>query len=555
MSYKDGLTAAKTVSRKTGADGDWFTSEIIAVQDANLRYLANAVDAAGLADLSDIAKKAELGAIAYDMIQANDLPGLSAKAEDSQKLANAVDSWLPLFPGIESSAASGKLAYDAIKNLNITALQTSAENGNSVWRITSAIDFDAITSSAKYGAAASASIAAMPKLESITNELLQQMTDEAGSAYSAYSVLTASRDLYQWDTQFAAVNASANFWNSLYADVSKSGKAWDELTTVAISANLWNSCDWRKMNNVLNTVSANSGAWKTVQTSADAMIAMVDVANTDVWNAMAAVCESEKWNAAADTISDGSAKWNAIGDSTNWNSVYETVYTKSGQWDAIAGGIANWNAMHTSINASASKWNSMATTAANSTKWNAASTLTTNNRANWDLTYASANNYKNMYDTVVTAIPNFNKLYSQIDGNADNWNALAVYAIFDKSVIPIHQAFEIVSTKSADWNSLKNTVNSNEENWDKACAYVSSYADIISDTTVCVAENSNFWLGRQFPLRSVSWAESFDFWTEYAPSGCVLKTNTTKSATIIQTSAFNMNDYKSNPNRIIFIEV
>lgn len=553
MSYKDGLTAAKTVSRKTGADGDWFTSEIIAVQDANLRYLANAIDAAGLADLSDIAEKAKLGAIAYDMIVENDLPGLSAKAEDSQKLADAVDLWLTAFPGIETSAAAGKSAYDAIKNINMTALQTGAENGNSAWSIASAIDVDSIMTSAKYGASVSATIAAMPKLGSVSEELLQQMMNEAGSAYSAYSALTANRDLYQWDTQFAAVNASANFWNSLYTDVSKSGAAWNELLAVPVSANLWNSCDWRKMNNVLTVVSANSAAWKNVQTSADALIAMSDDANVAVWDAMAAACESEKWNATAATISNSSAKWNAISDPANWNSVYATVYSKSGRWDAIANDVANWNAMHATINASANKWNSAANVATNSTKWNVASTLTTNGSANWNLTRASANNYKDMYDTVASAIPNFNKLYNQIDASANNWNKCILYAV--KNAIPIQQAYEMVLAKSADWNAMKNAVNDGKENWDKAHAYVSSFADTISDTTVCVAENSNFWLSRKFPIRTIFWEESFDFWTKYAPSGCILKTNTTKSATIVQTSAFNMNDYKSNLDRIIFIEV
>lgn len=553
MSYKDGLTAAKTVSRKTGADGDWFTSEIIAVQDANLRYLANAIDEAGLTDLSDIAEKAKLGAIAYDMIVENDLPGLSAKAEDSQKLANAVDLWLSAFSGMESSAACGKSAYDAIKSINITALQTSAENGNSAWNVISAIDVDSIMVSAKYGAAASATIAAMPKLGSVTEELLQQMMNEAGSAYSAYNVLTANRDLYQWDTQFAAVNASANLWNLLYTDVSKSGAAWNELLSVLTSANLWDSCDWRKMNNMANIVSANSASWKNVQTSADALIAMSDAANVDVWNAMATACESEKWNAATTAISNGSAKWNMIGDPTNWNSVYETVYSKSGRWDMIANDVANWNAMRTAINASANKWNSAANVATNSTKWNAASTLTTDSSANWNLTYTSANNYKDMYDTVASAIPNFNKLYNQIDASANNWNKCILYAV--KNMIPIQQAYETVSANSADWNTMKNTVDDGEENWDKVYAYVSSYADTISDTTVCVAENSNFWLSHRFPVRTIFWEESFDFWTKYAPSGCILKTNTTKSATIVQTSAFNMNDYKSNLDRIIFIEV
>lgn len=553
MSYKDGLTAAKTVSRKTGADGDWFTSEIIAVQDANLRYLANAIDAAGLADLSDIAEKAKLGAIAYDMIVENDLPGLSAKAEDSQKLADAVDLWLTAFPGIETSTAAGKSAYDAIKNINMTALQTSAENGNSAWSIASAIDVDSIMTSAKYGASVSATIVAMPKLGSVSEELLQQMTNEAGSAYSAYSALTANRDSYQWNTQFAAVNASANFWNSLYTDVSKSGAAWNELLSVPVSANLWDSCDWRKMNNVLSTVSANSVAWKNVQTSADALIAMSDAANVAVWDAMAAACESEKWNTTASTISNGSAKWNAISDPANWNSVYATVHSKSGSWDAIANNVANWNAMHAAINASANKWNSAANVATNSTKWNVASTLMTDSSANWNLTHASANNYKDMYDTVASAIPNFNKLYNQIDASANNWNKCILYAV--KNAIPIQQAYETVSAKSADWNAMKNSVNDGKENWDKAHAYVSSFADTISDTTVCVAENSNFWLSRNFPRRTIFWEESFDFWTKYAPSGCILKTNTTKSATIVQTSAFNMNDYKSNLDRIIFIEV
>ena len=122
MSYKDNLTAVSSIDRKTGANGVWFTDEIIKKTSGNIDFLANELDTLDFTDIPNIAQSAQYGSIAKDIILENKFDEIEASAKSGAQASAWLSSWVDKFEGIEKSAKSGASALNALKNYDMAGL-------------------------------------------------------------------------------------------------------------------------------------------------------------------------------------------------------------------------------------------------------------------------------------------------------------------------------------------------------------------------------------------------------------------------------------------------
>ena len=305
MSYKDNLTAVSSIDRKTGANGVWFTDEIIKKTSGNIDFLANELDTLDFTDIPNIAQSAQYGSIAKDIILENKFDEIEASAKSGAQASAWLSSWVDKFEGIEKSAKSGASALNALKNYDMAGLAGSAKSGKWAWDQISDKNFTDIENSAKSGASTYSTIMGMKtNLDKVTTTLINGLMNDAKSSFQAYNTINSKSAT--WNTLYTKVNANGSKWDSLVVNTTNWNSVYN--TGTGYSGH-WEVADFSKMNGCYSAVCANSAKWLEVKTSGESFNkTLTNSSHVDNW---------DKLNLSA----------------TNWDNAYNSIKTNSGKWN------------------------------------------------------------------------------------------------------------------------------------------------------------------------------------------------------------------------------
>ena len=542
MSYKSNLQNPAKTDRKTGADGVWFTTDIIKVNEANISGLAEALDNLDITNLPDVKSDVLYGQAAYDLINSHDMAGISASAASGAAASNALKQWTDKFPGIENSAKSGAMAFNKIKPYNFASIKTAAEQGQDAYNRTSTAHFQDIANSAKNGAAAwTAAQSIKTSIDTITPSLISNLTSSASQGKQLADALTTAGP--KFNGLVSAVNTSAGYWNANLVNAAN----WNTLVSaVNASADRWDAADWSKMNNVYTLTTASGSKWSSVLTSSNKFNELLTLSShVNDWNNMLTSYKPTNWEQMTSSVSNGSGKWlsnvNTITtNSANWNGAYNAITASSTKWNGMALDQAKWNSAYTAVTASAAKWNgSYSSVTASAAKWNDTYNTVTAGSAKWDLAYTSATRYADAYTVANAGLNKWWSAYSGVSASATYWDtALGMYSAYpSKSAsMNIVKTMAAISAKSGtDWKKLADGYNASGSSWEVTHTYMNNSGVLLNNSGYYIKSAMGIYnsRGNTVTANSAQWAAGYTFWKVTAPTSAYKKTSTVKSATVV----------------------
>lgn len=411
------VTALSSISRTTLADGQWINDSIIKVADDDIKAIASSLDENGIDELN----------------------------------------------GIRSSAMSGQLAHEKVKDYSFLWLYDNSQSGRVAWQTMSSFPFDKAIASAKSGAAAAAKI--LPyDVKTISANInsgkaawdaakgfdLAAILASAKDSRAAYNILSANNQtIKDIITTYESTIANATYNTAASAAVKKGQPVWNTLKdTIAASAGQWNKLsayynntkrDY--LNRSYDWVSANSAAVGTLEQN------ISGIAN---------------WNRAYNTVCADSGI-------SAWNRTYSAVMSASGypEWNKLPGNTADFVKV-SAVSANSATWGKLTDTVnASASKFNDTYNTTTANRNSWIT-------YNKIYEPYIRVFTNFQNASgnwqttfygasTSISGMSGKYNLMTKSANTYSTDWDKTTGFE---SKITNWDRVYNTVNSKSAKWD-----------------------------------------------------------------------------------------
>jgi len=325
------VTALSSISRKTLADGQWITENIIKVADDDLQAIAT--DLGDLDKFGDLRNSAIYGQAAWDKVKDYDLAVISANTSAGKQALDKVATFD--YDKVVASAKSGVAAAGQILPYDIAQIEKNAKSGMAAWNAVKDYDFPTLQANAKDARAGYNLLSAYaPTINGIT------------STYANITAITA-----QGTAASAAIKTGRPSWDSLKQTIDASAGQWNKLSSY------YNTTKSGYLDRSYNWVSANSGKIGTLEQN---------LGNTAKWNSTYnTVCADSgisAWNRAYSGVmsSYGWEEWNKLpGETSTFNKL-----------SAVSANSSRWNTLVSMVNASADKFtNTFTGVTANRDKW------------------------------------------------------------------------------------------------------------------------------------------------------------------------------------------
>jgi hypothetical protein len=538
MSYSDIITSAKAIpsaSRKTAADGEWFTAKVIKPLDDCIQDLAEELDTADFASLPDVAASAALGNAANTWLQDKDLEGLKSSAENGQRAWNETNTYIDKFATIENNAISGKEANDKLSRYDWPTISSYASQGQSAFAATN-YDLTGIVASARSGAAA---FAVMYQLKPGLDDLTANFNTVKASAQDgakAYKAITTDKPVF--DDMKAKVNASSTYWDKTIISVTNWNNMANKVLTCAAN---WDKTDYSRMNTMTSLVSAGDAKWRMVKASADKFNEVVAAsAYFNNWVAMVTACHSTNWNKVETFVNASASKLDALPNGSTWQNTYTSVNQASGDWEKLATSATYWNTAKTIVDASAIRWDTALTQYNSSSNlWKAAYNALVASADYWNT--HSASNWTAAYDKANRSSPDWAATVTKLNASANSWNT--VYKNFSgaSGTVDYNKALAIVSANSGKyWNVMKNAVNASADKyWNSAYSAMTAGSANWDTAYTKINNGYNKWNSAYDAAHagSANWNAAYTYWSNL-PKYIATGTNITgfEAPTSIDTS-------------------
>ena len=514
MSYNDIITSAKAIpsaSRKTAADGEWFTAKVIKPLDDCVKGIAEELTAVGFDTLPDVAASATQGNAAYTWLQDKDLEGLKSSAQNGQRAWNETEDYIPKFTTIEKNAISGKEANDKLSRYDWPTISSYASQGQSAFAATN-YDLTGIIASARSGAAAFAVMYQLkPGLDDLTANF-NSVKLSAQDGAKAYKAITAGKPTF--DDMVIKVNASSTYWDKTIISVTNWNNMANKVLTCAAN---WDKTDYSRMNTMTSLVSAGDAKWRMVKASADKFNEVVNAsAYFNNWDALVTACHSTNWNKVETFINASASKLDALPNGSTWQNTYTSVYQNSANWEKLATSATYWNDAMNKVNGSASKWDTALNQFNSSSNlWKAtynalsasAGYWNTHSASLWSAAFAKAND----------SSPNWVDTVTKLNASANKWNT--VYKNFSgaSGTINYNKALAILSSNSGKyWNVMKNATNASANKyWDSAYSAISAGSANWDTAHTKINNGYGKWNSAYDAAKagSANWIAAYNYWS------------------------------------------
>ncbi len=473
------VTALSSVSRKTGADGQWINDNIIKVADDDIKAIAAGLDEAGISELDDIRASAGFGVLAYNKVKDYDLFDLLFKTE----LARI--SWERLrdidIENVSAMALSGAAAAKKILPYDVAKISADCWSGKSAWNAAKDYDLSAIMADAKSARAGYNIMSA--NAQTIKDIITTYESANANTAFGKEASAAINSGKPTWDGLKNTINASAGEWNKLssYYDTTKRNylnRSYDWVSAnsagiTTLEQNLGNITNWNRM---YNTTCADSGypAWD------KAYSAVMSAYGYSAWNQLPGnTADFVKLKA----VSAGSATWNrnvafVNASATKLTNTFTATTANQNKWITYNKIYDPYVKFFTSYSSTTGGWNnaffnSSTGFSAKSAQFNNAQFVVNTNSGNWNImnnAAKSATNWTRMHDTVKAKSANWEKVY-----NESEYTRNAVNVFSSHSGTQTTPMWEQMAYGKSDWwgtiGSFTGQVTGSSGNWITLSAY------------------------------------------------------------------------------------